>query len=255
MPSRPCWWRLAHDQPHRAPSLPRPLRGDGRRGAVGEAVKPYYEQDGITIFNSDCREILPLLDRGYRVITDPVWPNSSNQIEGHERPFELFSEAMQVLDGRARSLVIHLGCNSDPRILRAVPDSLPFLRACWLEYATPHYSGRVLNGSDVAYAFGEPVVFAKGRRLIPGRSPKSQPGQTCKRHPCSRSLTFVRWLVNWFSDPGDLIVDPFMGSGTTLRAAKELGRRAIGIELLLEHCETAVDRLLGQEVLPLEVPA
>jgi site-specific DNA-methyltransferase (adenine-specific) len=63
-----------------------------------------------------------------------------------------------------------------------------------------------------------------------------------------KPIELMRELVSLFTDPGELILDPFMGSGTTLRAAKDLGRRAIGIELEEKYCEIAVQRL-AQEVL------
>lgn len=70
------------------------------------------------------------------------------------------------------------------------------------------------------------------------------------KHPCEKPLALVSHALTVSSRPGDTILDPFMGSGTTLRAAKDLGRRAIGIELEERYCEIAVKRL-AQEVLPL----
>jgi hypothetical protein len=70
---------------------------------------------------------------------------------------------------------------------------------------------------------------------------------TCKvdrpDHPCPKPLPLMSHLVTDFTDPGDTILDPFMGSGTTLVAAKRLGRKAIGIELNERYCEIAVSRL------------
>jgi site-specific DNA-methyltransferase (cytosine-N4-specific) len=68
------------------------------------------------------------------------------------------------------------------------------------------------------------------------------------RHPAAMPSLLARRCIVAGSKPGDLILDPFAGSGTSLRAAKDLGRRAVGIELNEAYCELAVERL-GQEVL------
>ncbi len=72
-------------------------------------------------------------------------------------------------------------------------------------------------------------------------------------HPCPKP--FILWeklLLRGSPLKGQTIIDPFMGSGTTLRAAKDLGRKAIGIEIEEKYCEIAAKRM-EQEVLPLDV--
>jgi adenine-specific DNA-methyltransferase len=74
------------------------------------------------------------------------------------------------------------------------------------------------------------------------------------KHPCEKPLSMIRHMIEATSRPGDLILDPFAGSGSTLRAAKDLGRRAIGIESDERWCKQAARRL-GQEAFQLEWPA
>ncbi len=224
-------------------------------------MNPYYEHAGITIYHGDCREMLPHLEVD-RIITDPVWPNALAMLEGSGDPCGLLQSSLDV--ATARTVVIQLGRGSDPRFLAAVPDRWPFFCVTHLEYAVPSYSGRMMNTGDFAYAFGEPISSAPRRRVVPGRciATRSESTRGTGRnrtslayrqamdnmpHPCPRKMDHLLWLVTWFSDPGEVVLDPFMGSGTTLRAAKDLGRRGIGIEIEERYCEIAAKRM-EQEV-------
>jgi hypothetical protein len=205
------------------------------------------------------------------IITDPVWPNSSPALVGCERPAALFAEVAELFPGHCERLVVHLGCDSDPRFLLGVPATMPFLRVIWLEYACPTRKGRLLYTSDVAYAFGSWPKSAPGRRVMPGRlldsgrmvstRPDAARVKVTKHkewgraagagmHPCPRRYQHVAYLVGkWASGP---VLDPFCGSGTTLLAAKNAGLPAVGIEIEERYCEIAAKRL-AQEVLPLTV--
>lgn len=214
-------------------------------------IKPYYDDGrGIVIYLGDCREILPQLPNVDSVITDPVWPNATVPLQGQNRPYELMAEAAGLF--KCVRIAIHMATDSDPRFLIGVPKKWEFFRCCWLDYSRPYYKGRLLAGAEVVYLFGEPPRVRDGFFLIPGMmrdhsSDGKRPGQG---HPCPRKIGHTRWIVDKWSAPEDSILDPFMGSGTTLRAAKDLGRKAIGIEIEERYCEIAARRL-QQEVLAL----
>jgi DNA modification methylase len=128
-----------------------------------------------------------------------------------------------------------------------VPGRFRFQQVMWCQYAMPGYIGRVLGGNETVYVFGEPIEFRKGQQVIPSISPKAQPGQRPDvGHPCSRALIHQKFIVRWTSNEADLICDPFCGSGTTLIAAKEFQRQAIGIEIEEKYCELAAKRLSQQ---------
>lgn len=206
------------------------------------------------IYCGDALELLTKMPDGIAdvIITDPVWPNSIKQLTGWENPYELFAAAAMHFPRLAKTVVIHLGCTSDPRFLMGIPKELPYLRTCWLRYNFPSYRGRILIGSDVAYVFGQAPKSRKGNHVLGGEEKTSDSNMDIqvkrKMHPTARKIDHVRWLVNTFSSPGDIILDPFIGSGTTAVAAKVLGRKYIGIEIEKRFCEMAEDRL-RQEVM------
>lgn len=230
-------------------------------------MKPYYEHAGITIYLGDARDLVAQFQAD-AIITDPVWPNS---IFPHvEDPEELLSSALH--EASVERVVVHIGCDSDPRFLRAVHGRWKFIRSCNLDYAKPNYKGRILYGGDVAYVFGEPPPpiprgeGLTGMKLLPGRfiSTRSDPSQHRKNwngsnkrftrntleysklpHPCPRRLEHVQWLVKWFG--GGSVLDPFGGSGTTALACKKLGIPCTLIEIEERFCELAANRL-QQEV-------
>lgn len=214
-------------------------------------MKPYYSRNGTTIFVGDAREIVPQLPAVDAIITDPVWPNCPpGLLTGSEDPYGLLAATLE--HAQAERVVIQLGCNSDPRFLQAVPERWPFLRVCWLRYARPNYIGRLLNGGDVAYAYGAWPKSEPGGRVIPGEMVVTDSHYERNGHPSPRRLETVKWLTRWFAK--GLVLDPFMGSGTTLVAARAAGYPAIGIEVEERYAEIAVRRL-QQEAFEMEAIA
>jgi hypothetical protein len=213
-------------------------------------VKPYYEHGGITIYHGDSREVLPALPRAAVVLTDPPWPAKTDIVQGCTRALELWAEIVPLLN--CDRLLLWLACTADPRAwLRGGLDHLPYQRTVILRRAIPGYYGRILMDCEVIHVLGSHPSSKPGRRVIPGGlSITYQANDRTMDHRCPRSQKAANWLVHWWSDAEDLIVDPFMGSGTSLVAAKREGRSAIGIEVEERYCELAAKRL-QQEMLPL----
>ena len=199
----------------------------------------------VRLILGDCREVLPTLGKVDAVVTDPVWPNvPAGLIAGSDHPYELFAEFCGLIPPCVKRLAIEMRNDSDPRFLACIPGRFDFIQVMWCQYAMPGYLGRVLGGNETVYVYGSPIISQEGRRVIPSVSPKAQPGDRQPNgHPCSRALVHQEFVVNWCSDEGETILDPFCGSGTTGVAAVKLGRRFIGIEIEQKYFDIACRRI------------
>jgi site-specific DNA-methyltransferase (adenine-specific) len=232
-------------------------------------MKPYYERDGITIYHGDCREVLPMLGPVDVTITDPPYQSLDVQV-GKGTTTRLVSrdqfsgkrlaasdggpwfgtlapcEILTILDG-CRGLLRDTGALY---VFGDVKSGLALFPG-WTRNVIVWDKGKLGMGYAwrrmhewIAY---QPMKAHKLRDMSLGDIIRC-PGVEDKQHPTEKPLGVITPLIRNSTDPGETILDPFMGSGTTLRAAKDLGRRAVGIELEEKWCEVAAKRL-SQEVL------
>jgi site-specific DNA-methyltransferase (adenine-specific) len=198
-----------------------------------------------TLYLGDCLDEMRECQSFDCVITDPVWPNvPDGLIPGSNDPYGLFDAFCRSVPDNVIRLAVEMRNDSDPRFLRCVPQRLEFVQVMWCQYAMPGYLGRVLGGNETVYVFGQPIISAPGRRVIPSISPKAQPSDRPPNgHPCSRALVHQAFVVNWCSDVHETVLDPFMGSGTTGVACASLGRKFIGIEIEPKYFDIACRRI------------
>lgn len=233
----------------------------------GDEVKPFYEDAAVTLFHGDCRDVLPLLDRVDHVITDPPFEAEAHTLQRRVKreggimeceplPFAPMDEAGR--ESAAKSLAalaqrwVIVFCQIEGAPLwRASLEGagLVYKRTClWIKPdGMPQYTGDRPGMGYEAFV----ALHTNGRSRWNGGGkhgvwtvPKGADGFVSQHpHPTQKPEALMEQLVSDFTDEDDLILDPFAGSGTTLVAAKKLGRRAIGIELSEQYCEVAARRL------------
>lgn len=236
------------------PIVPRPI-----------VIEPYYKDESVTIYNADCRQILPFLDRHDLVITDPPY---SEVTHAGARTTEYKGEK----DGGKKS--IHFN-SVDADFLREIfgmckpkrwcitfidwrhvlplelrpPEGLEFIRfGVWTKLnPMPQLTGdrpgtgweaiAILHppGKKQWNGVSKPAVWSHGTSRYGNFGPS--------KHPTEKPLGLIQKLIADFTKEGETIVDPFAGSGTTGHAAKLEGRKATLIEINEEYCEKAADRL------------
>lgn len=214
-------------------------------------MDPYYDQGGITIYHGDCREVLPGLEPAVFGFADPPYGVGFDYGKNHEDSAGVDYESMIHEAFTLLGAVSDVTCwTTGMRHMWRYPEPQWILG--WFKPGSTRQNG--LGGFNVwepilVYGKPESRVYQDAIRLPDAANHASGPAS---EHPCPKPLKLIEWLIGEFTSPGDLVVDPFMGSGTTLHAAKLLGREAIGIDVSEEYCDIAVRRL-AQGVLPLDL--
>jgi site-specific DNA-methyltransferase (adenine-specific) len=241
-------------------------------------MKPYYEHGGITIYHGDCLDVLAALDvEAAAIVMDPPYASgarteaekrsSGSMLRGQRwnaKPIDndqmttagfiwLMRHVLQSVPlVQGGSVLSFIDWRQWPNLLGAV-ESVNLRVQTMIVWDKESFG--LGNGFRVQHELimhackGTPRIEDKGTPNVI-RCPREDNSE----HPSPKPRDLMHRLMRVVTAPGDLVIDPFMGCGPTLEAARDLGRMAVGIELNERYCEIAAKRL-EQEVLPLEQPA
>uniref|UniRef100_A0A6M3KHE6 Putative methyltransferase n=1 Tax=viral metagenome TaxID=1070528 RepID=A0A6M3KHE6_9ZZZZ len=219
-------------------------------------VEPFYldREYGQVIYCGDCREILPDLPKVDLVLTDPpygvnldlTWLESVNKKR-------LPSKSIDKIIGDDGSLNLDLLFDYPKWIIFGFPYIFSNEAIGWLVW------DKQPGLMDTDRTITTPVEMAltncwKGFRLVRcmWAGYMRDNGEHRFAHPTQKPQKVISYCINKASELGDIILDPFLGSGTTAYCAKKLGRKCIGIEIEEKYCEIAKNRL-SQSVMRLEL--
>jgi len=196
-------------------------------------VTPYFQDDYVTIYHGDCREIVPTLGRFDLLLTDPPYGAgyAANPVVGKGKAKS--NHADSDWDNEAPELSFALRVCNEAIVWGGNYHQLPPRRR-WLAWikrdAPPSLSNMELawTSFDANARFFDRTIAATNAERI--------------GHPTQKPLALMNWCIGLAGDV-QTILDPFAGSGTTGRAAKDLGRKAVLIEREERYCEIAARRM------------
>lgn len=213
-------------------------------------MKPYYQDEAVTLYNGDCREIVPTLGRFDLLLTDPPYglgdrwnggnfmgKNGMGKLWGNKTPVwdrvPVEDDLIQLCITCASEAIIWGG-----NYYRVDPSP------CWLTWDKI----QKFNGSDCELAWTNLPLPVRAFRMSRIDAYQNKSDET-KQHPTQKPLALMTWCITLAGDV-QTILDPFAGSGTTGRAAKDLGRKCTMIEREERYCEITARRM-QQEVFKL----
>lgn len=210
---------------------------------------PYYQDDAVTIYHGDCRQILPFLGKFDLLLTDPKYGIGADTHAGSKKNgWRQYGSDGWDNERTPRWLLEMALSHCDEAIVwggNYFTDCLP-PRMGWLVW------NKMQRGFSLAD--GELAWSSYDKALRIADISRAKAATDGKEHPTQKSLDLMRWCIDYADRAGgghiSTILDCFAGSGTTGRAAKDLGKKATLIEREERYCEIAAKRM-QQEVLAL----
>lgn len=232
-------------------------------------VNPYYQDDVCTIYNADCLDVLPFIESVDITFSSPPYntiaatkPSGMMKEHNHKQndgydgyaddmPEMEYQSWMRDVFGLCRSVskgIVWINHKTRYRDRVGIHPLKIFDWPFYSEVVWDRKGSITLNARKFApsheyiYGFGVPH-FWDSEQNTKMSVWQINPERDIKGHPCPFPIAIVSRCVVASCPEGGVVLDPFMGSGTTLRAAKDTGRRAIGIEISEKYCELAADRM------------
>lgn len=199
-------------------------------------MKPYYQDNAVTLYHGDCREIVPTLGKFDLLLTDPPY-GLGNRMQGGTWGGSAKYDKMREWDVEAPSIDFLLSLKIPSIVWGGNYFQVPLSR-CWLTWSKINVVPTMASMELAWTNFDKPAKEWRG-----------PVGNHSLGHPTQKPLELMRWCIG-FAPDAQIILDPFAGSGTTGRAAKDLGRKCTMIEREENYCEIAAKRM-AQEVLAL----
>lgn len=206
-------------------------------------MEPYYEDEYVTLYHGDCREVLPDLS-AEAVVTDPPYGvefEYESYDDSRDNWFRLIDETIDLMRQSVGFTVVASG--GIDKLKWWYNNYPPDWVLSWYKGSPGHLSKVGFNDWEAILTWGTPYNQMHDHFQTPC-------GFDGSGHPCAKPMEWANWLVRRAAPEGGTVIDPFAGSGTTLRAAKDLGRKAVGIEIEEKYCRIITERP-SQEVLAL----
>lgn len=233
------------------------------REIIARMIDPYWQENGIEVYHGNCLQIMPQIKAKsvHTIISDPPFAFAGGISSGFASRvdsqffehwlIDVFQNFCRISDDKYPWF---LWC--DWKTISIIDSAL---KKASIDYYNTRKISQIIHHDREMIGMGGPfrnqvdyIALIRGPATkFNNRIPKNQPNIIRSYwyygkhdfHPAEKDIKIAKQLIMWACDPGDIILDPFMGAGTILLAAQELKRKVIGIDIEKAYCEITIKRL------------